>query len=174
MHNAFNEIFEYVKGLTIIDSHEHLPHREDAREKDNDVIMEYLAHYFNRDLISAGLSTEDFQRIMDPDSAVKIFADTNSTVYQNSRIYGGVFTVIQPFTGFHIHKVGIKSSMVFHVIYQGIKGPQNPFITLKMGYPTPFYTYGDSTESETDGGDAGNFRLACGIHNQAIARALGI
>ena len=33
MHNAFNEIFEYVKGLTIVDSHEHLPHREDARER---------------------------------------------------------------------------------------------------------------------------------------------
>jgi hypothetical protein len=88
MHNAFNEIFEYVKGLTIVDSHEHLPHREDAREKDNDVIMEYLAHYFNRDLISAGLSTEDFQRIMDPDMPIMEKWDIVEPFWNYSRYTG--------------------------------------------------------------------------------------
>ena len=41
MKSAFQEIFEYVKELEIIDSHEHLPHREDARDKDTDVLKEY-------------------------------------------------------------------------------------------------------------------------------------
>ena len=88
MQNAFNEIFEYVKELIIIDSHEHLPHREDAREKDTDVIIEYLAHYFNRDLISAGLSTEDFQRVMDPDMPIMEKWDIVEPFWNYSRYTG--------------------------------------------------------------------------------------
>lgn len=60
----FEEIFEHVKGLEIIDTHEHLPGFERAREKDTDVLKEYLTHYFNRDLISAGLKMEDYQKVI--------------------------------------------------------------------------------------------------------------
>ncbi len=65
MKEDFEEIFAYVKDLRIIDTHEHLPYSESAREKDTDVLKEYLSHYFNRDLISAGLTIDDYNKIMD-------------------------------------------------------------------------------------------------------------
>ena len=64
-NKIYEEIFDYVKDLEIIDTHEHLPYREDARNKDTDVLKEYLTHYFNRDLISAGLKISDFQKVID-------------------------------------------------------------------------------------------------------------
>lgn len=65
MNETIEEIHEYVSELEIMDTHEHLPAREDLRERDTDVLKEYLTHYFNRDLISAGLSREDY------DSAIR-------------------------------------------------------------------------------------------------------
>ena len=64
-NKIFEEIFDYVKDLEIIDTHEHLPYREDARNKDTDVLKEYLTQYFNRDLISAGLKIDDYQKVID-------------------------------------------------------------------------------------------------------------
>jgi len=66
MKDVFEEIHEYVNGLEIIDTHEHLPAFEELRDKDTDVLKEYLTHYFNCDLISAGLSRTDFERVIDP------------------------------------------------------------------------------------------------------------
>lgn len=57
-----NEIYEYIKGMQIIDTHEHLPAFESERER-HDVISEYLRHYFSVDLISAGLSRKDYERL---------------------------------------------------------------------------------------------------------------
>lgn len=65
MENIFKEIFDYVKDLDIIDTHEHLPSREELRDKDTDILKEYLSHYFNRDLISSGLPVEDYQQIVE-------------------------------------------------------------------------------------------------------------
>jgi hypothetical protein len=59
-----DELREYVFGLTILDTHEHLPSREELRDRDTDVLKEYLAHYFNRDLLSAGLPRADYDTIM--------------------------------------------------------------------------------------------------------------
>lgn len=70
MTNTFQEIFDYVKGITIIDSHEHLPYREDARKKDTDVIEEYLTHYFICDLISAGLDRKALELLRSGDLSV--------------------------------------------------------------------------------------------------------
>ena len=64
MAKTFEEIFNYLKGLEIIDTHEHLPYCESAREKDTDVLKEYLTHYFNRDLISAGLGIDDYEKVI--------------------------------------------------------------------------------------------------------------
>lgn len=52
------EIYDYVMQLQIIDTHEHLPAFEHNREK-NDVIAEFLAHYFNVDLVSAGMTRKE-------------------------------------------------------------------------------------------------------------------
>jgi glucuronate isomerase len=65
MTRAFEQIHDHVQSLDIIDTHEHLPHREEARDRDTDVLKEYLLHYFNRDLMSAGLSQKDYQAVVD-------------------------------------------------------------------------------------------------------------
>jgi len=65
--NIFEEIYEYVQGLEIIDTHEHLPAFENLRDKKTDVLKEYLTHYFNCDLISAGLCTSDFEKVINTD-----------------------------------------------------------------------------------------------------------
>lgn len=64
MKGVLEEIFDYVKDLRIIDTHEHLPCSESAREKDTDVLKEYLTHYFNRALISAGLAIDDYEKVI--------------------------------------------------------------------------------------------------------------
>jgi hypothetical protein len=56
------ELYDYIKSIQIIDTHEHLPPLESARER-HDVISEYLIHYFNVDLVSAGLSRKDYDRL---------------------------------------------------------------------------------------------------------------
>ena len=61
---VYDELFEYVKGLEIIDTHEHLPAFEELRERDTDILKEYLTQYFNSDLISAGLSIADYERVI--------------------------------------------------------------------------------------------------------------
>lgn len=65
MNKTFDEILDHVKGIEIIDTHEHLPAFENLREKDTDVLKEYLTHYFNCDLISAGLRKPDYDRVID-------------------------------------------------------------------------------------------------------------
>ena len=63
--NAFEELNKYIFTLPIIDTHEHLPSMEEVRDRDTDVLKEYLSHYYNRDLISAGLPTRDYQTIIE-------------------------------------------------------------------------------------------------------------
>ncbi|MBA7472253.1 Uronate isomerase [subsurface metagenome] len=65
MNKIYEEIFNYTNSLEIIDTHEHLPSKENDRDENTDVLKEYLSHYFNRDLISAGLPKEDYQRIIE-------------------------------------------------------------------------------------------------------------
>lgn len=62
--NIYEDLLEYISDLTVIDTHEHLPSLEEKRDKDTDVLKEYLSHYFSRDLISAGLSQSDYQKIV--------------------------------------------------------------------------------------------------------------
>jgi predicted TIM-barrel fold metal-dependent hydrolase len=63
--NGTQELREHVFSLPLIDTHEHLPSREEVRDRDTDVLKEYLAHYYNRDLISAGLAKGDYVRIVE-------------------------------------------------------------------------------------------------------------
>ncbi|MBN2307486.1 MAG: amidohydrolase family protein [Candidatus Hydrogenedentes bacterium] len=65
MNAAFDDVLDYVNGLEIVDTHEHLPASESKRPQDTDVLREYLTHYFNRDLISAGLSKKEFAQATD-------------------------------------------------------------------------------------------------------------
>ena len=65
MKRCLDELREYIFNLEIVDTHEHLPAREDLREKPTDVLREYLTHYLSSDLVSAGLSPENLQRARD-------------------------------------------------------------------------------------------------------------
>ena len=65
MDRAYQDILAHINTLEIIDTHEHLPGTEAARPRPTDVLAEYLYHYFNRDLVSAGLSEADFRRVID-------------------------------------------------------------------------------------------------------------
>lgn len=61
----YEQLYEFISGLTIVDTHEHLPGREEDRPTETDVLGEYLTHYFSCDLISAGLSKIDLERCRD-------------------------------------------------------------------------------------------------------------
>lgn len=75
MDSTFEKILEYVNELEIIDTHEHLPHNEEVwleeyRKNGGDVFKEYLSHYFSCDLVSAGLSQADLQKVTTSDLSV--------------------------------------------------------------------------------------------------------
>ena len=62
---AYRDILDYVNSLEIIDTHEHLPGREEYIDKNTDILKEYLIHYFSVDLKSSGLSQDDFAAVTD-------------------------------------------------------------------------------------------------------------
>lgn len=65
MRSSYEEIYETICALDIIDTHEHLPYREQDRPRDTDILREYLTHYFSCDLVSAGLPPEKLEYCRD-------------------------------------------------------------------------------------------------------------
>ena len=65
MDKTYRDLLDHINTLEIIDTHEHLPSNEKDRDKDTDIIKEYMSHYFDRDLVSAGLAKCDRQRIIE-------------------------------------------------------------------------------------------------------------
>ncbi len=65
MRDYYDAILVYIEELEIVDTHEHLVGREANRERETDVLQEYLTHYFNSDLRSAGLSASGLRQVMD-------------------------------------------------------------------------------------------------------------
>lgn len=63
--SACDQLLEYIDGLRIIDTHEHLP-LENELSPQADVLSEWLKHYFSCDLVSAGLSDKDLAKAKDP------------------------------------------------------------------------------------------------------------
>jgi hypothetical protein len=53
--SVYETLVDYIDGLTIIDTHEHLPLERDL-PRQGDVLSEWLSHYFSCDLVSAGLT----------------------------------------------------------------------------------------------------------------------
>ncbi|MGE5597754.1 MAG: amidohydrolase family protein [Bacteroidota bacterium] len=64
---SWQELFAEVSALPVIDTHEHLPHDEAARDHRTDVLREYLLHYLRSDLISAGMGQAEMDRVTDPE-----------------------------------------------------------------------------------------------------------
>ena len=51
----YEKIYEQVRSMPIIDTHEHLFCWESQQDMDTDVIREYMTHYFSTDLVAAGM-----------------------------------------------------------------------------------------------------------------------
>ncbi len=64
MEKIYKELLKHIENLEVIDTHEHLPCFEKDRDKNTDVIREYIFHYFNRDLVTAGLPENDYLKIL--------------------------------------------------------------------------------------------------------------
>lgn len=63
--DSYLKIKEYVAGIRIIDTHEHLPQEPERLEEDVDVLATFFTHYASSDLRSAGMSEEDLLFIRD-------------------------------------------------------------------------------------------------------------
>ena len=64
-HPTARELLSHIEDISVIDTHEHMPAFEQNREKPTDVLREYLLHYMNSDLMSAGLSKEGHEQAID-------------------------------------------------------------------------------------------------------------
>ena len=71
MADAYERIYEYIRGLEVIDRHEHLPLLEAQRDRVTDVHKEYLTYYCCRDLVSAGLPHKDLERVQRMDDDIR-------------------------------------------------------------------------------------------------------
>lgn len=64
-----NEILDYINSIEIIDTHEHLAPFETLRER-NDVIGEFLIHYFSVDLVTSGLTLKELDLVRGNDLSI--------------------------------------------------------------------------------------------------------
>ncbi len=60
----YPELLDYIKTLKVIDTHEHLPCKEEQRIYETDVIKEFLSHYLDRDFVSSGLQAKKLRKII--------------------------------------------------------------------------------------------------------------
>lgn len=66
----YDQLLDGILAMPVIDTHEHLPGREAGRDPQGDLFTEYLHHYFNRDLLSAGMPKADMKRVMAKEGSV--------------------------------------------------------------------------------------------------------
>lgn len=66
MNKQYQELYEYFDSIPIYDTHEHLPPCEESRERNTDILREYLRHYMASSVISSGLSQKDFLYVRNP------------------------------------------------------------------------------------------------------------
>ncbi|MFW6016821.1 MAG: amidohydrolase family protein [bacterium] len=65
MNDIYKEILNEVEKIPVIDTHEHLPSKEENLDQDRDILNEYLSHYMSSDLISAGLGHDRLKKVKD-------------------------------------------------------------------------------------------------------------
>lgn len=81
------EILDYINNLEIIDTHEHLIPFESQREQ-NDVISEFLTHYINVDLVNAGLSLKQLDRVRGKEMSIMEKWDCIEKYWELSKFTG--------------------------------------------------------------------------------------
>ncbi len=60
----YGKILEYAWSLDIIDTHEHLPNENDWAKNEQDVLQNWLSHYFSTDIVSAGFAEDEYNELM--------------------------------------------------------------------------------------------------------------
>ena len=65
MNKFHDQLRDYLEGVRVIDTHEHLPGFEQLRSRETDLLAEYTSQYFRYDLASAGLSDQDYLLLQD-------------------------------------------------------------------------------------------------------------
>jgi hypothetical protein len=63
--NHYQEIKEYVDGIRLVDTHEHLVQEPERLKQEVDVLATFFSHYASSDLRSAGMPEEDLVKIRD-------------------------------------------------------------------------------------------------------------
>ena len=58
-----NELLNYLNSIEIFDTHEHLCPYEDMRDKDTDILKEYMSQYVFTDMVSAGLPDKELEKL---------------------------------------------------------------------------------------------------------------
>jgi hypothetical protein len=62
---TYNQLMDYADNMQIIDTHEHLnPHKNFVGDEP-DVLCDYFSHYISSDLMSAGMSIQDLDKVRD-------------------------------------------------------------------------------------------------------------
>lgn len=86
--DAYESLLESISQLSIIDTHEHLFGFESHRDMEGDFLTEYLVHYFNRDLVSAGATEDMIHRASDPSRPIMERWEILEPYWENVRYTG--------------------------------------------------------------------------------------
>ncbi len=70
MKGLYEEILEQLQQIPVVDTHEHLPYSDEVRDRNTDVLKEYLLHYMNSDIISAGMDLTEMEKVVDTSIAI--------------------------------------------------------------------------------------------------------
>lgn len=84
---TFDKVMEFVQEIPIIDSHEHICEEEKVGP-DPDILRTYLQHYITVDVISAGLTWDDFHVVMDTSRPILERWDRLDKHWENARLTG--------------------------------------------------------------------------------------
>ena len=78
----YREVERNVNEIKIFDTHEHIMYESDRRSKKLDFFMIFFDHYASTDLVTAGLSPDELQKLLNPDIDLKIKWDIFQPFWQ--------------------------------------------------------------------------------------------
>jgi len=64
-NNTYERLLNYADNMKIIDTHEHLQPNKNYCGDQPDVLCDYISHYITTDLMSAGMSEADLEKVKD-------------------------------------------------------------------------------------------------------------
>jgi hypothetical protein len=70
--NPYSTIKKHIKGIRVIDTHEHLPSEKERIAEEVDVLATFFQYYASSDLISAGMPEEEFLKIWDTSNTLDV------------------------------------------------------------------------------------------------------